>query len=54
VREATVHGGKQALTWTAAVPATMALGYLLLIFYFRLIGGYKQIHLDERGAEIED
>ncbi len=29
------------------MPATMALGYLLLIFYFRMTGGYKVVHLTE-------
>jgi MFS family permease len=47
VREATLHGDRQALTWTAGVPAIMAVGYLLLILYFRFTGGYKQVHIDE-------
>ena len=42
-----LHGGKEALTWTAAVPAAMAVGYLLLIFYFRLTGGYKALHVTD-------
>jgi MFS family permease len=41
VKAAQLDGGKTALTWTAAVPAIMAVCYLLLIFYFRIIGGYK-------------
>jgi MFS family permease len=41
VKEATLFGGKRALQDTALVPATMAVCYLLLIFYFRLRGGYK-------------
>jgi MFS family permease len=45
VNDATLHGGKTALYWTAAVPAAMAVGYLLLILIFRLMGGYKQVHL---------
>ncbi len=36
-----LYGGQKALTWTAAVPATMAICYLILIIYFRAIGGYK-------------
>jgi hypothetical protein len=36
-----LYGGKQALTWTAYVPATMAVGYLLLVLYFLIRGGYK-------------
>ena len=39
--EARLVGGKQALTWTAYVPATMAVGYLLLVLYFLIRGGYK-------------
>jgi MFS family permease len=41
IRGAQLYGGKKALTWTAFVPAMMALGYLLLIVYFRARGGYK-------------
>jgi MFS family permease len=41
IEAARLHGGKQALTWTAYIPATMALGYLLLVFYFVIRGGYK-------------
>ncbi len=41
VKEAGLYGGRMALTYTAAVPAIMALGYLFLIFYFRAKGGYK-------------
>jgi hypothetical protein len=53
VNEARLHGGKTALTWTAAVPAAMAVGYLLLIIYFRLIGGYKAEVLVGHAAEDE-
>jgi MFS family permease len=41
VQDARLTGGKQALTWTAVVPVMMVLGYLFLIIYFRLRGGYK-------------
>ncbi|MCE9531561.1 MAG: MFS transporter [Planctomycetes bacterium] len=47
VNQAVLVGGKQALAWTAAVPAAMAIGYLLLILYFRFTGGYRQAHIDE-------
>ena len=47
VNEARLYGDRQALTWTAGVPATMAVGYLLLILYFRFTGGYKQVHIGE-------
>jgi MFS family permease len=41
IKEVQLIGGKTALTWTAAIPAAMALGFLLLIVYFRAVGGYK-------------
>jgi len=45
LEEASIRGGQSAFRWTALVPLTMALGYLLLIFYFRAQGGYKAIKL---------
>jgi MFS family permease len=53
VSAAKLFGGKKALTWTAAVPALMALCYLLLILYFRARGGYKAEVLVGHGAEDE-
>jgi hypothetical protein len=44
--EARLYGAKSALLYTAAVPATLAVGYLLLILYFAATGGYKQVHLE--------
>jgi hypothetical protein len=41
IEPARLFGAKQAQAWTAAVPATLALCYLLLLIYFRAIGGYK-------------
>jgi hypothetical protein len=38
-----------ALKWTAVVPATMAVLYLLIILGFMLKGGYKPVHLDLAG-----
>jgi MFS family permease len=46
-------GGKTALTWTAAIPAAMAVGFLLLIVYFRAVGGYKAQVLVGHAAEDE-
>lgn len=45
VSEAVLYGGRMALIYTAVVPAFMAIGYLLLVIYFRAKGGYKQEHL---------
>jgi MFS family permease len=47
VHEADLHGGRMALRMTAAVPATMATLYLLIILYFRARGGYRVVHLSE-------
>jgi len=45
---ATLYGGQKALQWTAIVPASMAVIYLLLILYFRLQGGYKAVGVHEQ------
>ncbi|AMV25668.1 Major Facilitator Superfamily protein [Gemmata sp. SH-PL17] len=44
--EARLYGAKQALLYTAVVPAALAVGFLLLILYFMATGGYKQVHLE--------
>ncbi len=46
VHDADLHGGKTALRVTAAVPATMAVLYLLILLYFKAKGGYKPIHIE--------
>ncbi|MEM1067963.1 MAG: MFS transporter [Planctomycetota bacterium] len=46
VEEATLHGSRMALKLTAIVPAVMAVCYLLLILYFKSIGGYKALTVD--------
>lgn len=47
VTAATLEGGRMALKVTAAVPAIMAVLYLLLILYFKAKGGYKALHVSE-------
>jgi MFS family permease len=49
VHEADLHGGRMALQVTAAIPATMATIYLVLILYFKAQGGYKQVHIEGSG-----
>lgn len=46
VKAATLHGSRMALKLTAIVPAIMAVCYLILIMYFKSIGGYKPLHMD--------
>ncbi|MCZ6794307.1 MAG: MFS transporter, partial [Planctomycetota bacterium] len=53
VSDARIHGGHMALLWTAVVPAFMALGYLLLLLYFRATGGYKQVELSTQAEDTE-
>lgn len=53
VKEATDYGGQMALKVTAAIPATMAVGYLILLIYFRAIGGYKLVEIGPGGKEVE-
>ena len=42
-----------ALQWTALVPALMAIGYLILVVYFRSQGGYTAQVLTGHKAEDE-
>jgi MFS family permease len=53
VEEASDFGGQQALKVTACIPAAMAVGYLLLLIYFRAIGGYKLVEIGPGGQERE-
>ena len=46
IEAADIYGGRRALTLTAFVPAAMAVGFLILLLYYKLIGGYKPIELD--------
>lgn len=48
VGDAIYFGAKKALYWTAAVPAALAIGFLLLLIVFKLQGGYKQVHIDDK------
>jgi hypothetical protein len=50
IEEATLFGSRMALIWTAAVPATMAVLYLLLILYFAMTGGYKPVTITPSGG----
>lgn len=50
VHEADLHGGRMALQVTAAIPATMAVLFLMLLFYFKARGGYKQVHIEGTGT----
>jgi MFS family permease len=46
VTRATIQGGRLALRYTAIVPVAMAVGFLMLIAYFRSAGGYRPAQTD--------
>lgn len=50
VKEATLFGSRMALKITAIVPAIMAVCYLILIVYFKSIGGYKALMMEGEKA----
>ena len=51
---ASIEGDRRTLVADAVIPATMAVIYLLLLIYFKSIGGYKAIHLaDEDPIGVE-
>jgi MFS family permease len=41
------YGSRMALTKTAMIPTAMAAGFLALLLYFKSIGGYKVLRLEE-------
>ncbi len=53
VANAVIYGGRKALQVTSLLPVTMAVCYLILVGYFVSKGGYKAVHLDSSGREVE-
>ena len=47
VHEADIRGDRRTLQADSFIPATMAVIYLLLLAYFKTIGGYKTVHIAE-------
>src|SRR5215212_246599 len=46
VADASIVGDRETLKADAFIPAVMAVIYLLLLLYFKAIGGYKVVHID--------
>jgi hypothetical protein len=44
--DAGIEGDRRTLVTDSLIPATMAVVYLLLLLYFKAIGGYKPLHLE--------
>lgn len=51
VKESYLFGSRRALQLTAYIPGAMAVGYLILLIYYKLIGGYKVLNADGTVAE---
>lgn len=51
VVEASIAGDRKTLKADAFIPAAMAAIYLILLVYFKAIGGYKPVHLAGTSAE---
>ena len=45
VHEAGIAGDRRTLKTDSFIPATMAVIYLLVLLYFKAIGGYKPVHI---------
>ena len=45
IHEASIRGDRKTLRADSAIPATMAVIYLLMFLYFKAIGGYKPVHI---------
>jgi hypothetical protein len=48
--DSSITGDRRTLKADAFIPATMALIYLLMLIYFKSIGGYKAVHLEGTSA----
>ncbi len=48
--DASIEGDRRTLKADAYIPATMAVIYLLLLLYFKAIGGYKPVKIGEEGS----
>lgn len=51
--ETRLYGGQTAMRYTALIPVTMFVGYLILVIYFKMSGGYHAIRIDTEGKEHE-
>ncbi len=54
VAAASIAGDRRTLKADSFIPATMAAIYLLLLIYFKAIGGYKIVHIEGTAAAAKD
>ncbi|MBL9189996.1 MAG: MFS transporter [Opitutaceae bacterium] len=50
VVEADREGDRKTLKFDSYIPATMAVIYLLMLLYFKAIGGYRPVKIEEQNA----
>jgi len=48
VHDASIVGDRKTLVADSFIPAAMAVIYLLLLLYFKSIGGYKPVTIEEQ------
>jgi hypothetical protein len=53
VYESSIEGDRRTLKTDSVIPATMAVIYLLLMIYFKVIGGYRAVKIEEVHAGTE-
>jgi MFS family permease len=51
VADASIIGDRETLKADAFIPTIMAVIYVLLLFYFKAIGGYKPLHIETVAAQ---
>lgn len=51
VQDSYLAGGRSALIDTAQIPGAMTIGFLLLLVYYKAIGGYKVLDVDGNPIE---
>ena len=51
VNEASITGDRKTLKADAYIPAIMAIIYILLLIYFKAIGGYKAVQIGQEGED---
>jgi hypothetical protein len=54
VADSDLKGDRRTLVTDSLIPATMAAIYLLLLLYFKAIGGYKPVHIEGVGHEAKE
>ena len=52
VKDAFLFGSRTALRLTAFIPGAMAVGFLILLIYYKSTGGYKVLTVNDKGETV--